>query len=127
MTGGTTSGVKSVTPRSGVYPITVNDEVFAIMVEAIAKLSLRRGCFVSLRDVVAFAMEGAPAPAAGLITTMNSISHIDGNRRIYLRLYQDQLAEVEEFKVRLSKPLGRDLTTRDMLCICCLLTIQELG
>ncbi|WP_152608741.1 hypothetical protein [Croceibacterium mercuriale] len=117
----------SVAPRSGVYPILVNDRVFGAMVEAIAKLSLKRGTFVTLRDVMVQCMEGSPSAHPLVLSTMKDLAPLEGHIRIYLRLGQRQIGRVEPMKAELAKHLQREVKTRDLVCFCCLQIAHELG
>ena len=113
--------------RSGVYPMLVSDGLFAVMVDAIAKLSLQRGTFVTLRDVVSQALDyGLPSDCT-VVDQMKRMAPLCGQTRIYLRLYNQQLPQVEAFKSSFAEQIHKELNTREMVCICALLILQKLG
>jgi hypothetical protein len=113
--------------RSGVYPMLVSEGLFAVMVEAIAELSLRRGSFATLRDVVSLALERGPPDDPAVLDQMRRMAPLEGQTRIYLRLYNDQLAKLETFKANIAEQMHGNPNTREMVCICCLLLLRPLG
>lgn len=113
--------------RSGVYPMLVSEGLFTVMVKAIARLSLHRGVFATLRDVVSHALEHGPPGDPAAIERMRQMAPLEGQTRIYLRLSNDQLGLIETFKASFAEQMGRDLNTREMVCICCLLILHKLG
>lgn len=113
--------------RSLVHSLSVSNEVFAIMVEAIAKLSLRRGAFVTLRDVVAQALEPSSPIVPGVLKDLEPSEPLDGPVRVYLRLDSQQLPQLERFRTLIRGPMRKELRTRELVYLCCLLVIHTHG
>lgn len=112
--------------RSLVHSLSVSNDVFAVMVEAIAKLSLRRGAFVTLRDVVAQALDTSVI-VPEVLKDLEPNGRLDGPVRIYLRLDSRHLPQLERFRAAIYEQVHKELKTRELVYLCCLLVIDSHG
>lgn len=116
---------RSETTRSTVHRVRVNGPTFEVMVKAVASLSVERQRFQTLRDVVFKAASSEFHLSARSVNAFKALQPTDGELVIYFRVTASEWMLFENFKAKLSARLGSEGTTRDVLCVCCLLQLNQ--
>lgn len=111
--------------RSSVNTISVDQGVFELMVSAISRLSLKTKRFESLGSVVSTAIseyDHVPPPYVQMLPEPNTFG---GSIKVHFRLRESYRPSMARMKAHLADAGRSDCTLRDLIVVCCLLTLND--
>jgi len=111
--------------RSKVKAISVDEGVFELMVSAISRLSLRTKRFETLGSVVSTALAEFDHVPPSCIQMLPAASTFGGSIRVHYRLHERHRPSMERMKGLLAQSGRSDCSLRDLIIVCCLLTLSD--
>lgn len=107
--------------RTAVYQLHVSDAAHDMMIDAIAELSRRKANFATLRDLVSVALDHRSTLEARQADAISTLKKSASERRVYLRIPTEMVAEIDEIKEELSTNTGLRCSVREAVLLCCLI------
>lgn len=111
--------------RSMTKSISVDEGVFALMASAINVLSLKNHRFESLSTVVGEALTSLGDIPSGVVASLPPPNARLGHIKVHFRIYGYYQPGMERMRKRLAAAGRANCSLRDIIIVCCLLTIPS--
>jgi len=100
------------------YEITISDKSFETIAKAIFRLSIKKGCFVKLKDVVEYAFEHGAQNDDQAIYAFERNLPVEGETRLFLRVNSSLSKRIEYLKTILGEKLEHACAVREAIVFC---------
>lgn len=111
--------------RSKVKAISVDQGVFELMVSAISRLSLKTKRFETLGSVVSTAISEYDHVPRSYVRMLPEPNTFGGSIKVHFRLRASYRPSIDRMKAHLADAGRSDCTLRDLIVVCCLLTLND--
>jgi len=105
--------------------ISVDETSFGLMASAIHLLSLRTKRFETLTSVVTSALTSVDQVPSDVIDKVPDSNVWIGDIKVHFRIYDHMRPAIEQMRDKLSRAGRDECSLRDIIIVCCLLTIPR--